>query len=159
MNKTFFWALVALFAIAVQSVMLSGPKPDLVLIIVCFYALRKGQLHGMLFGGGTGLVLDAISGFIIGPQLLSKAIAGFLFISLKEKFFNWGILLNTLAILLIFILDSLVVFVCLETFTATSSIGRNLSLFIPGMYTVILGMLVYPILRPKEIKVEETLIN
>ncbi|HCC68638.1 MAG TPA: rod shape-determining protein MreD [Nitrospiraceae bacterium] len=159
MNKTFFWALLALFAIVVQSVLLSWPKPDLLLIIVCFYALRRGQLHGMIFGGGTGLVLDAISGFIIGPQLLSKAIVGFLFISLKEKFFNWGIFLNTLAILLFFILDSLIVFVCLETFATEASAGRNLSLFVPGIYTVILGMLAYPILRQKEIKVEEPLLS
>ncbi len=51
--------------------------PDIVLILVVYYAVREGQIRGAIFGFGAGLVFDLVTGNLLGSAALSKTLAAF----------------------------------------------------------------------------------
>lgn len=118
------YLLLALVGMSLQSVLFRTVKPDIIIILVCFYTLRYGQFRGVAYGAATGLILDSASGFIIGPNILSKIIAVFFVAFIRRRVFFWGPAFNILMILVVSLFDILIVRICLETFTAISYSGR-----------------------------------
>lgn len=118
------YLLLALVGMSLQSVLFRTVKPDIIIILVCFYTLRYGQLRGIAYGALTGLILDSASGFIIGPNILSKISAVFFLDFIRRRVFFWGPVHNILMILAVSLLDILLVRTCLETFTAISYSNR-----------------------------------
>jgi rod shape-determining protein MreD len=53
-------------------------RPDLILIVLISFSLRKGPNWGMTAGFGSGLLQDLIGGQIIGLTALAKTMAGFI---------------------------------------------------------------------------------
>ncbi len=93
-----------------------GTIPDITILMVYAYGIRNGELPGMTFGAAAGLLLDISSGNLIGPNLLGKAIAGFISGSLRRRVFQWNMLLNFILITAITAVDSTVVYLCLINF-------------------------------------------
>jgi rod shape-determining protein MreD len=118
------YLLLALVGISLQSVLFRTVKPDIIIILVCFYTLRYGQFRGVAYGALTGLILDSASGIIIGPNILSKISAVFFVSFIRRKVFFWGPAFNALMVLAVSLLDILLVRICLETFTAISYSSR-----------------------------------
>lgn len=149
--KTFLpYLIMALFAIAIQATLFTGVKPDIVLVLVCFYSIKFGGIKGMTYGALTGLIIDSVNGYAIGPHMLSKALAGFLSASIREKFFGWNLFLNTSLILLLSVIDNLIVYICLETFTTISFAERSWApSILQVVYTTITGLILYPVMKPK----------
>lgn len=145
--KTFvIYIVLAFLALVIQATLFTGTKPDLVLILICFYSLKFGAIRGMTYGALTGLIIDTINGYILGPNILSKALGGFLATSIREKFFNWNLFLNTVLIIFLSILDSLVVYICLESFTAMSFTERSWTpSILEVVYTTVVGLILYPV--------------
>lgn len=146
----FFFAIVAL---AIQATLFKGAKPDFVLILVCFFSLKHGQIKGMAYGALTGLLIDVASSIILGTNMLSKAIIGYFIASVRGKVFQWGIIINTVAIIIFSIIDIVLIYVFLETFTDMSF--AKMTLKIPIMqvvYTTIFSLLLYPALNPEKDK-------
>jgi rod shape-determining protein MreD len=56
---------------------LAGVPPDLPMILIVFWALRRGPEAGCLAGFLTGLLQDVTGGGMVGVQALTKALAGF----------------------------------------------------------------------------------
>lgn len=56
----------------------AGVKPDLVLILVVFNALLRGQLNGALWGFGAGLMEDVATGCCFGLNALVQMAVGYL---------------------------------------------------------------------------------
>lgn len=141
---------MALIAISVQaSLFFTITKPDIVVVLVCFYSLKHGQVKGMAYGALTGLLIDSASGFIIGPNILSKAITGFLMSSIRSKFFQWNVFINTLLIGLFSFADIFLVYTCLETFAGMSFINRSFDTsVIQVAYTTCAGLILYPFFNP-----------
>lgn len=52
--------------------------PDLILILLVYYTLIRGQLYGALLGGLFGLIFDLASGGLLGVTMFSKTLAGFI---------------------------------------------------------------------------------
>jgi rod shape-determining protein MreD len=52
--------------------------PDLLLIAVVYLSISYGQVFGTVTGASYGLLLDLISGNLIGSNMLSKTVAGFI---------------------------------------------------------------------------------
>jgi rod shape-determining protein MreD len=150
-----FYLLLILLALSVQAVLFTGTKPDLVLIIVFFYSLRYGQMKGMTYGALAGLLTDVSSGLILGPNILSKGFIGYFVPSVKHKFFQWDIIINTLVIVLFSALDILLVYICLEGFAGVSYVNRSIwSSVVQVLYTTIAGIIAYPIMRPENDKMQ-----
>ncbi len=60
-------------------------KPDLLLILVVFFAYRYGQNWGMTVGFLAGLTQDLLSAHVVGVLALSKTIAAFIAGSFQGK--------------------------------------------------------------------------
>ena len=73
---TFFPVLLIQITI-VPLVSISGVAPDLVLIILVYYSITRGQLYGTALGTFYGILVDLITGSLLGSSMLSKTLAGF----------------------------------------------------------------------------------
>lgn len=79
--KTWVIVLLCLLAHVVQTSLLDhavlwGVRPDLVLIMVCIVAIRRGPLDGAVAGAIAGFFVDLASGRLIGLGTLGKTVAG-----------------------------------------------------------------------------------
>jgi rod shape-determining protein MreD len=150
--KTFlFYLLLALIALSLQATLFKGIKPDLVLILVCFYSLRYGEIKGMTYGALTGVLIDSASGFILGPNIISKSLAGFLMKSIRQKLFHWNVIISTVIIIILSVIDIFLVYISLETFSKVSFVNRSLRILIMQViYTAVLALILYPVLNPEK---------
>jgi rod shape-determining protein MreD len=147
MRVFIIYLVLAFFALSLQATIFPHMRPDLILILVCFYSLREGQMKGMVYGALVGLLIDSASGFIIGPNILSKSAAGFFFKLIRQKFFVWNMLLNTLLVCLFSIFDTILVRITLETFLGISFASRSSEMAIlTVLYTTAGALIAYPLL-------------
>ena len=73
---TFFPVLLIQITI-IPLVSILGVAPDLVLIILVYYSITRGQLYGTALGTFYGILVDLITGSLLGSSMLSKTLAGF----------------------------------------------------------------------------------
>ena len=52
--------------------------PDLILILLVYYAIAYGQIYGTILGTVFGILFDLITGSLLGSAMLSKTVAGFI---------------------------------------------------------------------------------
>jgi rod shape-determining protein MreD len=151
-NIFLLYILFAYLALALQAIFFKGIKPDFVLVLVCFYSFKYGQAKGITYGALAGLLMDTASGFIIGPNIISKALSGFLIAKLRENIFQWNITVNTIIITILSIMDIFIVYICFETFLKMSLHNRPWGISVMGViYTIIAALVLYSLLnREKE---------
>jgi rod shape-determining protein MreD len=99
MRQTLIDILLTLLIILLQTTLVrflavGGLEPDIVLVWIVFYALRRGQISGTIAGFASGLLLDLLSGAdgMLGLAALSKTVVGFL----TGYYFNENKTLQTL---------------------------------------------------------------
>ena len=146
--KTFLiFFISAVLSIALQATLFSGVKPDIALVLVCFYSLKSGQAKGMAYGVLTGLIIDTINGYVLGPNIISKAAAGILAVSIRRQFFDWNLFLNTALIFLLSILDTLIVYISLEYLTTMSFAERSWGpSVLQVIYTSVVSIILYAVM-------------
>jgi rod shape-determining protein MreD len=146
MKLFLIYIFFAYLAAAVQGLFFHGIKPDLVLVLVCFYSDLDQRPHYAAYGAVTGLLLDTASGFIIGPNILSKVIVAYLARTVRNNLFQWNIIISTSMIVIFSVVDILVTDACLETFSKISFVNRSWSVSVVGtVYTGIAAMILYPV--------------
>ncbi len=150
--KTFsLYLFIALLSISVQATLFKGTRPDFVLVLVCFYSLKHGQIKGTTYGALTGLLIDSASGFILGPNILTKSLTGFFMNSIRQKLFQWNVFISTAVIGIFSFIDIFLVYICLETFADISFVNRPVGLSIMQViYTTGVGLILYPVLNPEK---------
>ena len=89
MNFFFISYLILL----IQSVLLSNifhgySKPDLILLLVIFYALYHGPKQGMIIGMIFGFCVDVLSGGIFGANIFVLGLLGYLSGFLMERVYR-----------------------------------------------------------------------
>ncbi|MBI9071648.1 MAG: rod shape-determining protein MreD [Melioribacteraceae bacterium] len=52
--------------------------PDLIMILVIYFALRDGQMFGMVLGFVLGLLFDLFSGSLLGGHMFAYTLTGFI---------------------------------------------------------------------------------
>ena len=122
-------------------------RPDLLLIVLVIFSLRKGPNWGMSLGFFLGLLQDLLSSHLLGLLALSKTVTGFLAGSLRGKFAEKTEFFLTLLIVGLFH-DLFYFFI--------STLGENFSLqslfilyTLPNlMYTIIIGGILYYFIDP-----------
>lgn len=143
--------LFAIFAIAVQGTLFKSIKPDLTLILVYFYALRYGRIKGIVYGALTGLLIDITSGFILGTNIISKTLIGYFIVSIREKVFQWNIIINAIMVILFCILDISLLYILLKTVTDVSLVNMSWgTAALQILYTVVFSIILYPVLTSEE---------
>ena len=106
------WAAIILLTVLVQgSVSFIHIKLNLTVILVCYIGMKRGEIPGMFFGALIGLIEDIISGSLLGPNILSKGLIGYLSSSLYKKLFIWTPLLGVINIFSLTFLDCSIVFI------------------------------------------------
>ncbi len=141
-----FIAALLIQIIIVPFISIEGIIPDLVLIILVYYTLRKGQLFGTVLGSIYGLTFDLITGGIIGSTMFTKTLAGFIagfFYNENKKDIYFTSYLFLLIVLLCSIIDS-VAFTLISSFEITTNIFSlliNQGLF-PAVYTTVLSTII-----------------
>jgi rod shape-determining protein MreD len=84
MRVQYIFAIIIFFPLlVVQSTIIPlasivGVVPDLILILLVYFTLRMGQLHGTILGFIYGFLLDLITGNIFGSAMISKTLSGFI---------------------------------------------------------------------------------
>ncbi|HBH62859.1 MAG TPA: rod shape-determining protein MreD [Nitrospiraceae bacterium] len=151
MNILLLYIFFAYLTLTIQAIFFKGIKPDLVLVLVCFYSFKYGQARGITYGALAGLLMDTASGFIIGPNIISKSLSGFLTAALKENIFQWNITVNTIVISILSIMDMFIIYICFETFSKMSFHNRPWGISIMGvLYTIIAALVLYPLFHKKD---------
>lgn len=136
----------ALMGVSLQATLFQGIRPDFMLILVCCYSLKHGQNKGMAYGALTGFLIDSVNGFILGPNIFSKSMTGFLVGLIREKVFYWNVVLNTIVIIVLSLLDIFVVRICFEIFSELPINNTPLeALIFQIVYTSAFSLLMYPI--------------
>ncbi|MFH1860988.1 MAG: rod shape-determining protein MreD [bacterium] len=65
---------------------IGGVKPDLLLIIIVFFAFRKEQLQSGIFGFICGIAEDSLSGGMLGMNAFAKTIIGIAISIIKKTY-------------------------------------------------------------------------
>lgn len=91
--KTFRFIVIAYLVLLFQAsfinvISLKFIKPDLVLLLVIFFALHKGMRQGVFCGIILGVCLDVLSSGIFGINCLILGCVGFFTGSLKDKIYT-----------------------------------------------------------------------
>src|SRR4030042_2978229 len=76
----------------INLVTILGVKPDLIMVVVVVFSLRKGGKEGIVSGFVSGLLQDIFSTGLLGINALAKTVVGFICGILKEKIFHEHIL-------------------------------------------------------------------
>ena len=146
------YSFVFLFAIILQFTLVHFIeilhwRPDLLLIVLVSFSLRKGPNWGMTIGFAVGLVQDLLSAHLIGLTALSKTDAGFVAGSLRGKFAERTEFFLTLFICgLLHDLIYFFIYILGENFSFQSLI---ILYTIPNlMYTILIGGFLYYFVEP-----------
>ena len=150
-----FFFVYLLQITGIPLIRLAGIIPDLILIILVYYSISRGQLYGTILGAVYGLLIDLISGNLLGLSMMSKTIAGFTagyFTGETKKETNVSTYNFSLIVLLCSIIDT-IIFAFFSTFDFQTNILAILfeQALLPSLYTAVVSILFifYPIKRRK----------
>ena len=150
MKNALYYIFLLYVALAAQAIFFTGIKPDLILIIVCYYALKYGRTKGVCYGAFAGLLIDTVNGFILGPHMLSKLLAGFFLTTVRENLFQWNIYINTVAMVVFSFINIVIVYMCLDFFSKISLVNRTIGTSaMEILYTVLFSLVLYPFFKPE----------
>jgi rod shape-determining protein MreD len=150
MKNVICYIFLLYVALAVQAIFFTGIKPDVVLIIVCYYALKYGRIKGVCYGAFAGLLIDTVNGVILGPHMLSKLLAGFYLKTVRENLFQWNIYINTVSMVIFSFINIVIVYLCLDFFSKISLVNRTIGTSaVEILYTVLFSLVLYPFFKPE----------
>jgi rod shape-determining protein MreD len=141
-----FFPLLVIQTTIVPLIAVNGVIPDLIIILLVFYTLKMGQLHGTILGFIFGFLFDIITGGLIGSSMLSKTVAGFV----TGYFYNENkkdLYLKSFLFVLIVLLGSTIDSFILAFFTTINLNTSIITFFIeqgilPGIYTAVFSIIV-----------------
>lgn len=121
-----------------------GVKPDLLLILILFYALFRGSVSGAKIGFFYGLAEDLLLGRFVGLNAATKMLIGYLVGLGERRFFKDNLILP---VLLVFGGTLLSHLLYVSLFTLISGYGqfvlfRQYALPL-AIYNVIMGIFIY----------------
>jgi rod shape-determining protein MreD len=139
-----FFPLLLLQSTLVPLISIVGVIPDLILILLVYFTLRMGQIHGTVLGFTYGFLLDMITGNIFGSAMISKTISGFVtgyFYNENKLDIYFKSFVFSLIVLLSATIDSFI-------FSFFSSVELEKSILLrfieqgmfPGIYTAIISL-------------------
>ncbi len=99
--KTIRFVLISYFmlifqATLINSISIASVKPEIILLLVVFFALYNGSKAGMFCGMILGLCVDVLSGGIVGINSFVLGCLGFLCGFLKERVYTMHLLTRML---------------------------------------------------------------
>lgn len=141
-----FFPVLIIQTTIVQLVAVNGVVPDLILILLVFYAIKHGQMYGTILGFIYGFLFDLLTGSLLGSAMLSKTITGFIAGYFSNENKREGYLKSyvfSLIVLLCTLIDSTV-------YSFFSAVDLNKSIVVlffeqsmlPALYTAVISIIV-----------------
>lgn len=146
-----FFPLLLVQTTVIPLIAIENVIPDLIIIILVYYAISQGQIYGTVLGFIYGFLFDIITGSLLGSTMIAKTIAGFTagYFSSENKRDQYLISYNfALIVLMAALIESTI-----SAFFSSVSFNTNIFiLFIqyalfPALYTTtiaLMGMIFYP---------------
>ncbi len=143
----FFIPLLILQTTVVPLFAFYNAVPDLILILLVFYAVSYGQIFGTALGFIFGFLFDLITGSLLGSAMLSKTMAGFIagyFSNENKRDMYLKSYIFSFIIFLCAVVDSIV-----YSFFSSAELQRNFLLLffeqglLPGLYTAVISIIVF----------------
>lgn len=137
-----FIPLAALQLVVIPLFSIHDISPNLIVILICFFTLKFGQMYGTLLGFILGFLFDLVSAGMLGAFMFSFTITGFV----AGYFYNENkIEINTASFAFVFIV-SLCAIVNSFLYSAVTSSSNNIFYLIveegilPGLYTAFFSL-------------------
>ncbi|MGK9367785.1 rod shape-determining protein MreD [Melioribacter sp. Ez-97] len=151
-----FILLAAVQLTVVPLISISGIAPNLLIILITFYALKHGQIFGMLLGFILGLLYDLISGGAVGVNMFAMTVSGFI----AGYFYNENkVEINTATVYFFYIsLISAIAYSFLYTLIAATRPELNLFILLiegsllPALYTSVFALPVVIAMPRRELR-------
>lgn len=121
-----------------------GTVPNLVLILVAFYALLNGSAKGTSYGLLCGLLKDLYLGRFIGLNATSMAVTAWILGWWKIKIFPENVLVGLIGVLTATVVNSILMFLLMLISTADVGIANTMMSQLAGQ-TVYNGFLSVPL--------------
>lgn len=146
-----FFPLLLVQTTVIPLIAIENVIPDLIIIILVYYAISQGQIYGTVLGFIYGFLFDIITGSLLGSTMIAKTVAGFTagYFSSENKRDQYLISYNfALIVLMASLIESTI-----SAFFSSVSFNTNIFiLFIqyalfPALYTTmiaLMGMIFYP---------------
>lgn len=150
-----FIPLLILQTTLVPLVAIYSAIPDLILILLVFYAISYGQIFGTVVGFIFGFLFDLITGSLLGSAMLSKTMSGFIagyFSNENKKDIYLRSYIFSFIVFLCAVIDSIV-----YSFFSSAELQRNFLLLffeqglLPGLYTAVISIIVFIFLPARRI--------
>jgi rod shape-determining protein MreD len=111
------WIVLVFLTVLIQaSISLFDITPNLTVVLAFYAGIKYGDIKGMFIGAFIGIIEDSLSGTLLGPNLLSKALVGYTSSFLYRRFFMWTPLLGMISLSLFTFADSFAVFILRSIF-------------------------------------------
>ncbi len=146
-----FFPLLLVQTTIVPFLVIDTVIPDLILILLVYYAITQGQIYGSILGFIYGFLFDIITGSLIGSTMIAKTMAGFTagYFSSENKQDQYLISYNfALIVMLSSLIDSTI-----NAFFSSLNFTSNIFMLffqyalLPTIYTAtiaLMGMIFYP---------------
>lgn len=141
-----FFPVLAVQSIIIPLISIIGIVPDLVLILLVYFTLRMGQIHGTILGFVYGLLLDLITGSIFGSAMIAKTLSGFVagyFYNENKLDIYFKSAVFSLIVLLTASIDSFIF-----SFFSSVELEKSIALrffeqgLFPGIYTAVMSLII-----------------
>jgi hypothetical protein len=177
---SFVWVFITAFVLLLQPKLALFDCPlNLTLALVYVFGIKTAsyqpaasgsddvtpEIRSTLFGAGVGLIEDAMIGSIIGPNLLSKGLVGFMSsIVYRDIFFQWESVLGGVVLSVFTLLDGLVVIAARQLFSNMTIGGPAVVelVIIQAVMNIPIGLVLKPgqnIITPRRIWTREKRYN
>jgi len=141
-----FFPLLIIQTTLIPLISINGIVPDLLLILLVFYAVKEGQMYGTILGFVFGFFFDLITGSLLGSSMLSKTLSGFIagyFYNENKQDLYFKSYVFALIVLLCGIIDAIV-----YSFFSTVEFSTNILLLffeqglMPGLYSALVSVFI-----------------
>jgi len=152
-NFLFFFMLIlaSVFfqSTALNILVISGIKPDLVLIVVCYISLRWEEEVGTCLGFLLGFLQDVLSVGILGTNALTKTLFGYLCKKAERRLNTRNPVVQMLLIFLFSLMEGFFFLVVLQIFHLNRGIHETIvELILPeAVYNMILTPILFWIIN------------
>jgi len=128
-----------------RSFTIQGAVPDMVLVLVIFYAIFNSANRGTVYGVICGLLEDLYVGRFIGINAISKGITAFVIGKLQGNVFRENLMVGVIGVIGGTLINSALLFILsvisFEIFNLDKSIFINL--IYQGFYNTLIGIPLY----------------
>jgi cell shape-determining protein MreD len=156
------WICLAALAILVQPLITVFDFPlNLTVVLVYVFAIKapplqsastsftdvKTEIRGSAFGAGIGLIEDVMSGSVLGLNVLSKGLTGFISsIVFRDIFFQWTPIIGGAVIFALTLIDGLILILTGHFITGTPVRSLEVAemLLVQALLNIPLGFIIRP---------------